>query len=715
MDHGNLDAIFSPKSIAVVGASDRTGSVGAAVFANLRRAGFLGRVFPVNRRHDVVQGDRAYSSMRELPEVPDLAILCTAAETIPDLVQECGALGVRGLIVISAGFREAGAAGRDLEKKVQAVLEEFPSLRMLGPNCLGVVRPSRGMNASFSPVTPRAGRITLLTQSGALGTAIMDWASEREIGFATCVSVGNMLNVGMGELIDYFADDDQTEALLLYLEGLDDARHFVSAAQSCSRRKPVIAFKAGRFEESSRAAVSHTGAMATQDAVYDAAFRRAGIERVHSIEELFDCARLLAGKRHALEDRLAIVTNAGGPGIMASDAWLAWGGRLSTLSDATLAALDRSLPPCWSHGNPVDVLGDATVERFDTAIRSVVADPNVDAMMVIVTPQTMTDPDRIAHAVVAVQREAAKTVVASWIGGPAVDSGRKVLREGGVPVYPFPEGAAQALGHLVSAGRRQRAAESPSRKWGTESSHSVTPNRMISWRAKLAGRPGLLNEVLSKNLLAEYGVPIVPTRVAHSPEDAVILAQDLGYPVVLKVLSPDISHKTDVGGVMLNLADAERVRAAFVAIRESVRQRAPDARWDGVAVQPMISAARGVELLLGMKRDRQFGPVILLGAGGITAELQHDSVLELTPLDDVVWNRMLRSLRLYPLLEGYRGRPGVNLPLLREVTMRFVQMVHELPELATAEINPLLATPQEIIALDARLIACAHEHEGTNL
>lgn len=701
----SLTPFFSPRSIAVVGASDRPGSVGGSVLANLRSASFSGPIYAVNCQHREIQGQPAFVSLRELPSAPQLAVLCTAAETIPDLLTECGQCGVEAVIVISAGFRETGAVGRALEAKVKSRLHEFPCLRMIGPNCLGIVRPSSGLNASFSPVMPRAGQVTLLTQSGALGTAIMDWSMERGIGFATCVSVGNMVDVGMGELINHFASDDQTEALLLYLEGLADAHDFIAAAQACSHRKPVICFKAGRFEESCRAAASHTGAIASLDAVYDAAFRRAGVERVQSIEELFDCAELLAGRRHACGNRLAIVTNAGGPGIMASDAWLARGGRLAELSAETLAELSRVLPVCWSHGNPIDVLGDASVNRFQTAIRLALADAGVDTLIVILTPQTMTQPDRIAEVVVAAQQQSSKTIVAVWMGGQAVQSGRDVLHAGRIPVYEFPEGAVQALHHLVSAGERHQA----SAAWSTEPKmnrqYLLTPDRIISWRTKLAGSPGLVNEVLSKTLLDECGIPIVATRVARSAHEAETLADELGYPVVLKVLSPDISHKTDVGGVLLNLANAEQVGAAYAKIQETVRQRMPEARWEGVAVQPMVSFARGVELLVGMKRDPQFGPVILLGAGGITAELQKDSVLELTPLDHNAWEHMLHSLRLYPLLKGYRGRPGIDLSALQQTVLRFVQMCHEFPELEVVEINPLLATAEGVIALDARLIA----------
>ncbi len=705
MTGSDLTPFFAPDVIAVVGASDRLNSVGGTILANLRAANARRPVYAVNRHHAVIQGQPAYGSICALPRIPQLAVLCTPAETIPDLVTECGENSVRAAIVISAGFRESGPAGRKREAELRSRLREHPQLRVIGPNCLGVVRPAQALNASFSPVLPRSGGITLLTQSGALGTAIMDWSFERDIGFATCVSVGNMVDVSLGELIEFFAGDEQTESLLLYLEGLADAAGFIAAAREFSRRKPIIAFKAGRFEESARAAASHTGALASSDAVYDAAFRRAGVERVHSIEELFDCARVLAGQRRAVGNRLAIVTNAGGPGIMASDAWLAGGGQLAELSDNTKSELHRVLPSCWSHGNPIDVLGDAPVDRFRNAIQLALADEQVDALMVILTPQTMTLADQIAEVVVAAQRSSSKRIVAAWMGGRSVQRGREVLCDGHVPVYAFPEAAAQALQHLVTAGRRFATAVESCQPWSAENLQLPSPDRVASWRAQLAASPGLVDEVLAKRLLAEGGIPIVSTEVASSEEDAVAVANDLGFPVAMKVLSPDISHKTDVGGVLLNLANADQVRTAYVRIKDSVQQRAPAARWHGVTVQPMVTTTRGVELMLGMRRDPQFGPVVLLGAGGITAELQKDFVLELLPLDDRVWRHMLQSLRLFPLLQGYRGRPGVNLAALQDAVLRFTDLMTRFPELESAEINPLLATAEGVIALDARLLA----------
>lgn len=708
MIRGGLDSIFAPQSIAVVGASDQPGSVGGAVFSNLKSAGFQGPLFAVNHKRGMVRGQNAFGSLAELPETPDLVVVCTPAATVPTLIHDCGQRNVVGMIVISAGFREAGAAGRELEVDLLNARREFPRLRFLGPNCLGALRPANGLNASFSPVMPRPGRLTFLSQSGALCTAILDWSIEREIGFSACVSVGNMADVGMGDLIDYFAADDQTDAILLYIEGLDDAEHFLSAARACSQRKPVLAYKAGRFAESSLAAASHTGAIASVDAVYDVAFRHAGVERVNSIEELFDCARLLVGQSHAPGDRLAIVTNAGGPGVMASDAWLALGAPLAKLTGDTIMSLNNALPSCWSHGNPIDVLGDASVDRFEAAINLALQDSNVDALLVILTPQTMTEPARIAEAVVAARKRSPKPIVASWIGGPAVQAGRTILRESAVPVYDFPEEAVHALNHLVSTGRMRLTTindQVPAHPCAKGMPPFITPDRLASWRAELVEAKGLLGEVRSKMLLAEYGIPIVTTRVAHSVDEAVAVAEEQGYPAVLKILSPDISHKTDVGGVVLNIANTDGIRASYATMMAMVQQRMPDAKIEGVAVQRMYSTSRGIELLLGMTRDPQFGPVLLLGAGGVTAELQKDSVLELPPFDQRAIDRMLRSLRLFPLLEGYRGRPGVNLVRVRDVVARFAQLVQDLPELATAEINPLLASADDVVALDARMIS----------
>lgn len=715
MNNHSLDAIFSPKSIVVVGASEKPGSVGGAVLANLRQAGFVGHLSVVNSKRCAVHQYSAFATIDELPETPDLAIICTPARTVAGLLEDCGRRGVRGVIVITSGFREIGPDGRFLEAELRCKCEQFPQLRFIGPNCLGVIKPSIGLNASFSPVVPLPGRTTLLSQSGALCTGILDWAVERGIGIATCVSVGNTTNVGIADLIDYFADDPDTDALLLYVEGLDDAARFITAARRCSVRKPIIAYKAGRFAESSKAATSHTGAIASADGIYQAAFRRAGIERADSIEELFDCATLLSGEKRQIGPKLAIITNAGGPGVMACDAWIALGQHLARLSDDTFTHLDQSLPAYWSRGNPIDVLGDATVERFEVAMKHVLADPNVDALLVVVTPQTMTQPDLIADAISRANSKTAKQIVASFIGGASVRSARERLRKAGLPAYDFPEEAVQALNHFLSVNRMQAAhgeeaaVNLPNSLMRDCRSPRLSQERIHYWQSKLSRESGLVQIDLSKSLLKEYGIPTAETRIARSIEEAVSDAEEIGFPVALKIVSQDISHKTDVGGVELNIGNASSLRVHYERMLASVRQKCPNATIEGIAVEQMITDTRGIELLVGMSRDPQFGPVLLIGAGGVTAELQRDTALELGPFDHRIVEEMLRSLRLYPLLQGYRGRPGVNLHELQDIILRFARMAVDFPVLSVAEINPLLVSSTQLIALDVRMIS-----SGTN-
>lgn len=715
IDFESLSAIFRPKSVAVIGASDQPGSVGQAVYANLKSGGFGGTVIPINQKHPVVQGDTAWKSLRDLDASPDLVVVCTPAATVPDLARSCGERNVGGMIVISAGFRETGEAGQRLETELRGVLREFPGVRLIGPNCLGVLAPPQGLNASFSATLPRAGNLAVISQSGALCTAILDWSLERDVGFSGIVSVGNMVDVSMGDLIDYFAADVETSAIIIYLESLTDARHFIAAARACTRNKPVIVLKSGRFAESSQAALSHTGAIAGVDSVYGAAFRRAGIERVYAFDDLFDCAKLLRSQGASVGPRLAIITNAGGPGIMASDAWLAQRGQLAHLAPTTVEALNRVLPAQWSHGNPVDVLGDAHADRYTAALNIVAADPGVDTLLVILTPQSMTEPGEIARAVRSVQRPGGKRLLAAWMGGPSVKEGRQILELAGVPVYTTPEQAVNALGHLVSAGRlREQAASlslpvtafeaAPSEDDGHGHTASAVSARSAKWQARLRQSQGLLSEALAKELLADYQIPVVPTAVATSALQASEFAAQFGFPAVIKIVSPDISHKTDVGGVELNLPDRQAVVAAYDRIMKSVGLKQPAARIEGVTVQPMIAASRGIELLLGATRDRIFGPVIIVGSGGITAEIQHDAAMQLPPLSERRIATMLRELRIAPILHGYRGRPGVHLPKLTETILAFSGLIEDRPELEAIEINPLLVSADEVIALDARVI-----------
>ena len=699
----HLDKIFKPRRIAVIGATDDATKVGHTVLKNLLAAGFAGTIFPVNSRRDMVQGVRAYPAIGALPEPPDLAIVCTPASGVPALVRDCGEAGVRGMVLISAGFREAGPEGRELEEQIRRERDRFDDLRIVGPNCLGVIAPHFGLNASFAADAPRAGHIALISQSGALCTSLLDWAEQKNIGFSGFVSVGNMLDVGFGDLIDYFGEDPHTRAIILYVESLTDARGFVSAARAFSRVKPIVAYKAGRFAESAKAAASHTGAMAGEDAVCDAAFRRAGIERVFEMGELFDCAELLARQRLPRGPRLAIVTNAGGPGVMATDALIAAGGHLAKLGGATVARLDAFLPSSWSHGNPVDVLGDAPPERFAQAVEVVLADEGVDAVLTILTPQSMTDPTSTAFKVTEAARHAHKPLLAAWIGGHRVHEGDRILSSGGIAAYRTPEEAVRAFLHLVSHARNQELLHETPRDIPVQFSVDLPQIRQQLDRLAPAGAT-ILSEADSKSWLEAYGIPTVQAIPAATADEAAGIARRIGYPVALKILSPQITHKTDVGGVALDVRNEEGLRTAFGEMLRTVRQKQPAAELRGVTVQRMLNLQGGVELIVGVKRDATFGAVMMVGAGGVTAELFRDRALELPPLNERLVMRMLQSLLSWPVLQGYRGRPAVNIGRLVEVLMRLSYLTAHHPEIREFDVNPLLVTPEDVVALDARII-----------
>ncbi len=698
----NLQKIFQPQRVAVVGASDTPGKVGYIIFHNLVSHGFSGVVYPINARREAIQGVAAYPTLESLPHVPDLVVLCTPAETIADLVRRCGRLGVGGVIVISAGFRECGVEGRRLEDEIRAAREEYSALRIIGPNCLGLIAPHARLNASFGVGMPAAGRVALLSQSGALCTAILDQAIAKNVGFSHFVSLGNMLDVGFDDLLEYLAADPLTDAVILYVESISKPQAFMEAARAFSRHKPIVAYKSGRFQESAKAASSHTGAMAGVDAVYDAAFQRAGIVRVFDFDDLFDCAELLAQSRRATGSRLAIVTNAGGPGVMALDALLAEHGVPAQLSPDTITQLDTVLPAYWSHGNPVDILGDASAERYGLALQQVVQDPLVDAVLVVLTPQAMTDPTAVAEKVIAQAALTTKPLLAAWMGSELVRAGVARLESSGIPTYSSPERAIRAFEHLVSDARRRELLLEIPRDVPLEFSFDRTAwnERLSGWVA--SGREWL-DEGESKALLAAYGIAVCQPIAAASASAAVEIARKLATPVVLKVLSPQITHKTDVQGVRLNLLGDEAVETAFQEIVAAARAKRPDADIQGVTVQPMVTAVHGVELIVGLRRDPVFGPVMLVGLGGVTAELFRDRALELPPLNERLARRMLESLRCWSLLKGYRGQPMADIDQLIEVLMRFSYLAADRNEIVEAEINPLLVTPDRVLGLDARI------------
>jgi acetyltransferase len=694
----NLDKIFRPRSVAVIGASDDPASVGFAVFRNLKQS-FEGSLFPVNRARRTVSGIRAYPSVKDIGERPDLAVVCTPAATVASVIESCGEAGIPGVVVISAGFRERGPGGAALESEVLRTARRFEGLRLVGPNCLGVIFPRSRLNASFAAAMPRDGRVAFVSQSGAVCASILDWARDEEIGFSCFVSIGNMIDVDFGDLIDYLAADSQTKALVLYVESITEARKFMSAARAFTRVKPIVAYKAGRFPESAKAAASHTGAMAGEDAVYEAAFERAGIVRIQSSEDMFDCAELLSRDRLPRGERLAIVTNAGGPGVMATDALIELGGVLARFTESTMKELSRILPAHWSRRNPVDVLGDAPPERYAAAAATVLEDVGVDCALAIFTPQAMTDPNETARKLVNAAAGARKPVLSAWMGGESVREANRILSRANVPTYSTPEHAVRAFMYLVSFSRRRAILYETPRD---------VPLNLGSERARIGEcitmRQGTLSEIDSKALLQAYGIAVNSPLTAGSEEEAVDAARALGYPVVLKIHSPQITHKTEVKGVALDLANDDGVRRAFASIVGAAREKRPDATVEGVTVQRMRSAPDGYEMILGTKKDPTFGSAILIGMGGIAAELFHDRALALPPLNERLARRMLESLRSWPLLEGYRGRPGVNLELLLETIIRFSYLVAERSEVRELDINPLLVTPSEVVALDARVI-----------
>ena len=699
----NLDKIFDPQRVAVIGASNTPDSVGYTMLRNLIGTGFRGVVYPVNPKHEAVQGIQAYKDIASLPHAPDLAVICTRSKTVPGLVRQCGEAGTRGVVIISAGFREIGEEGRELERQILEEKNKFDGMRIMGPNCLGIIVPGINLNASFAAGTPAKGHIGFISQSGALCTSVLDWAIEEGIGFSYFVSIGNMIDVTMSDLMDYFGSATETQSIILYIESISAAREFMSAARAFARTKPIVAYKAGRFAESAQAAASHTGAMAGVDAVYEAAFQRAGIVRIFDIDDMFDCAELLARQKTTHGDRLAIITNAGGPGVMTTDALIACDGRIATLSDDTFEKLNEVLPPFWSHGNPIDVLGDAPPDRYRKAMKVVLKDKNVDAVLVILTPQAMTDPTATAKAVAEVAANSRKPVLTAWMGGKMVAEGIQIMNDAGLPTYTTPEKAVRAFMHLVSYARNLEVLH--------ETPLDIPLDFQLD-RKRLRGvfdtilteGTDILSENVSKAFLEAYEIPITKPQLARSAQEAVVLAKQIGYPVVMKIHSPDITHKTDVGGVTLNLASAEAVENEFNAMTKRAHEKQPKADVRGVSIQPMVTVPNAFELILGSKKDPIFGSVIMVGMGGVAAEVFKDRALALPPLNTSLAKRMLKSLKSWPLLKGYRGKPGANIDRLIEILMRFSYLVADYPEIKEFDVNPLLVTPERVVALDARIV-----------
>jgi len=703
-----LDPLFAPHSVAVIGASERPGSVGRSVLWNLLSSPFGGTVFPVNAKRPNVLGIKTYPKVSDLPDKVDLVVVTTPADTVPDLLTESVEFGIPAGIVISAGFKEHGQHGKELEDRITQIIRG--KMRLIGPNCLGVMNPIRGLNATFAHTIARPGNVAFISQSGALLTAILDWSLRENVGFSSFVSTGSMLDVNWGDLIDYFGSDPRTHSIVIYMESIGDARAFLSAAREVSLTKPIIVIKAGRTAQAAKAAASHTGALTGSDEVLDAAFRRSGVLRVNSISDIFFMSDVLAKQPRPRGKRLAIVTNAGGPGVLATDALVAGGGELADLSPQTIQAFDEFLPAQWSHNNPVDILGDAEPERYARSLEIAAKDPAIDGMLVILTPQDMTNPTQIAEKLKPYAKGLGKPVLASWMGGTEVAAGEQILNQAGIPTFQFPDSAVRAFNYMWRYSYNLKGIyETPTLAQHADAELQRGKAEHIIRDVRQSGRT-ILNEYESKQLLKAYGIPTVETRIAVTEEEAVQAAQEIGYPVVLKLHSLTITHKTDVGGVRLNLRDVDAVKKGFQGIKASCSEKVGAEHFQGVTVQPMIKLD-GYELIIGSSLDAQFGPVMLFGTGGQLVEVFKDRALALPPLNSTLARRLMEQTKIFTALKGVRGRKPVDIDALDELLVRFSQLLVEQPWIKEIDINPLLASPEQLLGLDARVVV--HDPEMT--
>jgi acetyltransferase len=700
----NLDKVFNPQSVAIIGASDAEGSVGYAIVKNFTQLGYTGKVYFVNIRKPEILGIKTYQTIDQISEPVDLAIIATPAKTVPDVMEECGRAHVKGAIIVSAGFKETGAEGKILEGKILEAAKKY-NIRVIGPNCIGIIRPRINLNATFLDKVPKAGKVAFLSQSGALGSAILDWAIHENIGFSNFVSVGSMIDVDFGDLIDYFGSDPKTKSILMYVEGITEARKFMSAARHFARTKPIIVVKSGKFSESAKAAASHTGSLSGEDDIYDAAFKRAGIVRVEEIADLFNAAEVLGTQPLPKGNRLAIITNAGGPGVMATDALIAQGGQLASLSKKTLDSLNAVLPPFWSRGNPIDVLGDAKSDRYKAAVEACLNDENIDGIAIIFTQQAVSESVEIAKNIVELVRNKSyqnKTIVTSFMGFGAVQEANIFLNQNNIPTYSTPEQAIRTYMYMHEYQRNVELLYQTPEELPVDASPPKRPIMVILRNAALEDRE-VLTEDEAKKILKYYNFPVIKTEVANNVEEAVAYARQMGFPVVLKILSPQIVHKSDVGGVILNVNSETDVREAFELLIQRATAHNPSAQIIGVTVQPMIEK-KGYEVIIGGKTDPVFGPVILFGMGGVGVELFKDYSIGLPPLNTTLIHRMMEETKVYQLLKGFRGSPPVDLKKLDETLLLFSQLLVDFPQIKEIDINPLLINQKDACILDARMV-----------
>ena len=697
-----LNRLFSPKSIAVFGASDGLDSVGGRVFANLRQAGFAGHLYAVNPRHEQVQGQTCYASIDAIGKAVDLVVIATPAATVPEIIHTCGEHGARAAIIISAGFSDSDGRGAQLEKAVLEAAHQY-QMRILGPNCLGLIHPRAGMNATFSKNSARPGQLALVSQSGALCTAILDWAIVHDIGFSTIVSLGDAADVDFGDVLDYLAQDAETHSILLYVEGVRDARSFMSGLRIAARLKPVIVVKAGRHEVGALAAITHTGALIGADDVFDAALQRAGVVRAMTIEQLFAAAQLLSTRHRVNGNRLAIITNGGGLGVMATDRAGDLDVEIATLSSQSLQTLNEALPAQWSHGNPIDLLGDASPDRYRTAVQVCLEDPDVDGILVMLAPQAMTDAEACAAAVIDAHKDNNKPVLACWMGEQEVATANRLFSQHHLPSFASPESSVEAFAYLASYYHNQQLLMQVPGPLAKRSEPDIEGARLII-DSVLAERRRLLSITESRALLHAFCIPVTQVVECDSANEALVAAESLGFPVVMKINSPDISHKSDVGGVRLGIANAHAIRTTYNELLKEVQGKRPEAVIKGVSIEPMYSPAHGRELLIGVVRDPVFGPAITFGAGGTQVEVLRDRTVALPPLNTFLAMKMIGQTHVAHLLNSFRGMPAVNTDALVHILRRVSEMICELPEIQELDINPLIADENGVMALDVRIV-----------
>lgn len=691
--------MLSPKTIALIGATEREGAVGRVILENLLSKDL--KIFPVNPNRNIILGVECYPNIAKVLEKIDLVIIAVPAQKVPEIVEECGRVEVEGIIVVSAGFKEIGEEGRKLEEKIIEIRKKY-GMRIIGPNCLGIIRPNIGLNASFLKVNPEPGKIAFVSQSGALGSAILDWAINAHICFSMFASLGSMVDVDFGDLIDFLGDDPDTRSIMLYMESIGNAKKFMSAARGFARNKPIIVVKPGRFAESAKAALSHTGAMVGDDKVYDAAFKRAGVVRVKEVEDLFNAAEVLDSKYLPKGPNLAIVTNAGGPGVIATDTLIELGGNIAKLSDTSLKELNSFLPPYWSKGNPIDVLGDADIERYVNAINVCLKDPEVNGLLIIYTPQGAAKPDELAKTIAEIAGNDLKPIITVWMGGESVQEARRIVLRNDIPVYETPEEAVKTYLYMYNYGRNlellyETPVELPVDQAPPKSNLKALIRRVIK-----EGRT-VLNEEESKRFLMNYGIPTTKPYIAKNAEEAIREANGIGYPVVLKIASPDITHKSDVGGVVTGINSNERLREEYDRLNKRLEENAPHARIEGVAVQKMIERI-DYEIMLGAKKDKYFGSVILFGMGGIGTEIFKDFSIGLPPLNQTLARRLMEETKVYKMIQGYRGKSPADIRQLEQIIVSFSNLIVDFPEIAEMDINPLAISSGKAFALDARII-----------